>query len=235
MKTTLQITKTCVSLRALNLVTLAAMASLVVGTACATIAYDNSTGLPLQNWPDSLGLDFNVNAPTDVTALGDFDNGSIANLIGVDGSSGVTVQIYNRDTASPVGPSVTFTPTLFGTQINGDAFMTISTLVLPAGDYSIVAFNDENYNQGFYGGANGTSVMNSGGGLISFVGSGRYNYTGSGIAFPTVVDGGPVNRYDAGTFEFSAVPEPTTLIAGALLLLPFGASTLRILRRNRVA
>lgn len=29
------------------------------------------------------------------------------------------------------------------------------------------------------------------------------------------------------------VPEPTTVIAGALLLLPFGASTLRILRRNR--
>lgn len=28
------------------------------------------------------------------------------------------------------------------------------------------------------------------------------------------------------------VPEPTTLIAGALLLLPFGASTLRILRRK---
>lgn len=32
-----------------------------------------------------------------------------------------------------------------------------------------------------------------------------------------------------------AVPEPTTVLAGALLLLPFGASTLRILRRNRVA
>ena len=30
------------------------------------------------------------------------------------------------------------------------------------------------------------------------------------------------------------VPEPTTMIAGALLLLPFGASTLRILRRNRM-
>lgn len=30
------------------------------------------------------------------------------------------------------------------------------------------------------------------------------------------------------------VPEATTIIAGALLLLPFGASTLRILRRNRV-
>jgi hypothetical protein len=30
----------------------------------------------------------------------------------------------------------------------------------------------------------------------------------------------------------SDVPEPTTMIAGALLLLPFGASTLRILRRR---
>ena len=31
------------------------------------------------------------------------------------------------------------------------------------------------------------------------------------------------------------VPEPTTVIAGALLLLPFGASTIRILRRKRTA
>jgi len=33
----------------------------------------------------------------------------------------------------------------------------------------------------------------------------------------------------------SVVPEPSTMLAGALLLLPFGASTLRILRRNRTA
>jgi hypothetical protein len=32
--------------------------------------------------------------------------------------------------------------------------------------------------------------------------------------------------------RFSQVPEPTTMIAGALLLLPFGASTLRILRKR---
>jgi hypothetical protein len=31
----------------------------------------------------------------------------------------------------------------------------------------------------------------------------------------------------------AAVPEPTTMIAGALLLLPLGASTLRLLRKNR--
>jgi len=36
-----------------------------------------------------------------------------------------------------------------------------------------------------------------------------------------------------GEIHVSAVPEPTTMIAGALLLLPFGASTLRVLRRIR--
>jgi len=38
-----------------------------------------------------------------------------------------------------------------------------------------------------------------------------------------------------GDVTLTAVPEPTTMIAGALLLLPFGASTLRILRKNRTA
>jgi hypothetical protein len=37
------------------------------------------------------------------------------------------------------------------------------------------------------------------------------------------------------TQSFHQVPEPTTVIAGALLLLPFGVSTLRILRRTRTA
>jgi hypothetical protein len=35
--------------------------------------------------------------------------------------------------------------------------------------------------------------------------------------------------------QILAVPEPTTMVAGALLLLPFGASTLRLLRKNRTA
>jgi hypothetical protein len=33
----------------------------------------------------------------------------------------------------------------------------------------------------------------------------------------------------------TVVPEPTTMLAGALLLLPFGASTVRILRKSRAA
>jgi hypothetical protein len=34
------------------------------------------------------------------------------------------------------------------------------------------------------------------------------------------------------TFDVTPVPEPTTIIAGASMLLPFGASTLRILRKK---
>ncbi len=40
---------------------------------------------------------------------------------------------------------------------------------------------------------------------------------------------------NSGLGEFDVVPEPTTMIAGALLLLPFGASTLRILRNKQLA
>jgi hypothetical protein len=35
--------------------------------------------------------------------------------------------------------------------------------------------------------------------------------------------------------SLTAVPEPTTMIAGALLLLPFAGSTLRFIRKNRTA
>jgi hypothetical protein len=43
------------------------------------------------------------------------------------------------------------------------------------------------------------------------------------------------NDFALDNISLTAVPEPTTMIAGALLLLPFGASTVRILRRNRMA
>ena len=36
-------------------------------------------------------------------------------------------------------------------------------------------------------------------------------------------------------YNVTPVPEPATMVAGALLLLPFGASTLRMLRKNRSA
>jgi hypothetical protein len=48
---------------------------------------------------------------------------------------------------------------------------------------------------------------------------------------PAPADGLP----DDLTIGVSSVPEPTTMIAGVLLLLPFGASTLRMLSKSRKA
>ena len=39
----------------------------------------------------------------------------------------------------------------------------------------------------------------------------------------------------SGNIPMVQVPEPSNLVAGALLLLPFGAITLRLLRRGRRA
>ena len=49
--------------------------------------------------------------------------------------------------------------------------------------------------------------------------------------------GDPVqDSYQISNFSvYNAVPEPTTMIAGALLLLPFGASTIRYFRKSRTA
>ena len=43
----------------------------------------------------------------------------------------------------------------------------------------------------------------------------------------------PANESNVLAGAITMVPEPTTLIAGALLLLPFGASMIQVLRRKR--
>ena len=74
-----------------------------------------------------------------------------------------------------------------------------------------------------------------------------YNPAVDGAAFGESAPGvnlnlpfnGPQPASTQYTYEFvssgTPVPEPTTFIAGALLLLPFGASTLRMVRKKRAA
>jgi len=57
---------------------------------------------------------------------------------------------------------------------------------------------------------------------LEFAGFSANNYNGDDSAFIANV-------------SLTAVPEPATILSGVLMLLPFGASTLRILRRNRAA
>jgi hypothetical protein len=55
-------------------------------------------------------------------------------------------------------------------------------------------------------------------------------FNGSDAQHVTI--GGVTYNLNQDILAISVVPEPTTIVAGALLLLPFGASTLRILRKN---
>lgn len=146
------------------------------------IAYDNAAGITtgIQDWGGNLGLDFYVNQNITISALGAFDNGVIGNLAGSDGWTGVTVQMYQITswqpngqpgpggiaTGIPVGSPVTFSPTSAGQQINGDAFKADSVALTAGNYYSIVAFNDINYNS--QGGSNPDTTENSLGGAITF-------------------------------------------------------------------
>ena len=82
-------------------------------------------------------------------------------------------------------------------------------------------------------GANGTSYYNL---AVAAAAAASYaNVTDPSLGAYGVV---ALNLYNSdGTVaqdQLGVVPEPTTIIAAALLLLPFGASTIRSLRKNRV-
>ena len=193
----------------------------------STIAFDNAAAIsPVQGFGGELGLDFTVNSAITIDQLGAFDNGIVAKFAGADGHSGVTIQIYNiTSTPVAIGPSVTFTPTNAGTQINGDAFLSVSPFTLGVGRYTVVAVNDDNYNT--LGTANTTSTENTDGGLITFSGSSRYSVSTS--SFPAQPDGGP-GTVDAGTFSFgaAAAPEPSTFV-----LFGLGGALAFFARRRR--
>ncbi len=79
-------------------------------------------------------------------------------------------------------------------------------------------------------GKNDTTVFNDSLGAYGVIALNLFNG-----AYYTDVQNPSGQTYELNQDQLAIVPEPTTMIAGALLLLPFGASTLRILRRNRAA
>jgi hypothetical protein len=169
----------------------------------------------LQNWQGNLGMQFQVNSPLTVDALGAFDNGLTSELNGTTGN-GIQVGIFNSKGVL-VGSSVLFTTLSTVTQIAGDAFQFVTPFVLGLGNYSIVSLNDSNYNQGFAGGnTNSYQTLNSLGGAITFTGPSTYDSNNVTLELPLNIDGPPVDRYDAGTFAV-VTPLPSTwtmLIAG---------------------
>jgi hypothetical protein len=161
-------------------------------------------------------MDFQVNSPILVTSLGAFDNGTVSNLDGVSGN-GVTVAIFNVATGLQVGGSALFTRSGSYNQIGGDAFQDVTSFILGPGEYSIVSVNDRNFNAS--GSPNGFQTLDNLGGAITVNGPSRYD-SSTALGLPTIIDGPPANRYDAGTFMASAVPEPSTW---AMMILGFAA------------
>ncbi len=188
----------------------AGFGSVAFPSAGGTVAYRVLTGtVGNQDYGGTLGMDFVVNESVLVTELGCFDSGG--NGLG----SNITVQLYSRntngtptnfadDTPGSVLATTTFFTTSPGTLLEGNRYKPLAAPVtLAPGSYSIVAYGysaaelNRNSSAGW--------ETNSGGGKLTFVGGGRY---GSAGVFPTTVDGGPANRYAAGTFKFAGPNDP---------------------------
>jgi hypothetical protein len=157
------------------------------------IAYSTDNVAGNQNWGGNLGLDFDVNAPIIVTQLGTFNS----NQQGFGPNTTIIVNLWGRihngsfpddtdpDTAgdAPLATMI-FTIDDPGTIAGNYAFKPLdSPLTLDVGSYTIVAQgynnNDPNGNENIAGFFVNTD---DGGGLISFVGTGRYDPPPGGVA-----------------------------------------------------
>ncbi len=215
--------------------TLTIVALCAVSVHAGTAAYQVPEGKAgTQEFGGSLGMDFIVNTPIRVTSLGVFDD----NSDGVNLDLGArlwsrdingTPDDFSDDTAIAALADAMFSGADAGSLLGGSRFKAIAPLVLPPGDYTMGAWG---YGAGERNGNVGTgsvaSGLDDGGGAITFVGVSRFGDAAAPGSFPGSVDGGPVNRYDAGTFEYEIVPEPT-----AVGILGLSAFVLLILRRRR--
>jgi hypothetical protein len=202
-----------------------------------TIAYvvdTNTIGTQSLPNPYAIGMDFEVLSPIVVTRLGAFDSGGD----GLNASSTLTTQIFNRNNPTPqVAASAGFSPTDPGALIGGSRFKSLAEAVLLTnGSYCVVGYGyDGNNRNGNLGTGNAkTWTTDNGGGLIAFVGGGRYGPVAPG-AFPATVDLGPADRYAAGTFEFRPAPvfpaifsQPTNALAR-----PGGNATFTVIAAGR--
>ncbi len=179
-------------------------------TAIAYIVPTDTAGN--QDFGGALGHDFIVESPIIVRELGVFDDGS-------DGlTSDLFAELWSRDdngtpdnvdddVPGEVLAELVFSSADEGVLVNGSRFKSLAApLRLEPGAYTIIAHGygagESNGNQGS---VNLNTSTDNGGAALRFIGGGRWgNEPGE---WPTNIDGGPVDRYAAGTFTFTVIRE----------------------------
>jgi len=204
-----------------------AITSLAACPAGAIVAYNFGSATGNQIWNDTLGETFTVNSQITVTSLGAFDPsgfGAFTPEVAIY-SVPVVAGVLDMGAASLVSPVAIFSDGSY-TVSGNTASIGISPVTLGAGVYMIAAAGLPSIYNSY--GAPTVVGLNTAGGAITYGSLGQpgdyygANTTltggfGSLIADPYGV--GPVGRYGAGTFEFTAVPEAQTCaVAGVAML-----------------
>lgn len=175
-----------------------------------------------------VGLEFTVNSPITVTALGFYDSGSPGSITGP-----LTADLMTL--GGTVLASQTFS-NASGTLVNGGyLFNSITPVSLAAGNYFLMGYGPTSYDWEHNSHEGGNPDTFTGGGLVSFVQA----VWGGGSDVPGTV---PTNTFgptapdffSSANMEFSAaVPEPSTW---AMLLLGFaGIGYMAYRRKSKLA
>jgi len=172
----------------------------------AGVAYVNSSGLQgNQMFGGAIGNDFDAVRPLRITKLGAFDPGA-------DGlTRTITVRVYDRATEVEL-VKLEFTPEQPGNLMESSRFKDLpAPLVLPAGFQGAIIASGygEGEPDGNYSDAASTPLKTFTGGCLEFVGLSRWGEDPE--AFPAIIDGGPANRYAAGTFYFEPYSPPAEI------------------------
>lgn len=192
--------------RVLAFTALSLSLALSVPAGAASI-YNAGAGLSgNQTWGGTLGLDFRVNSPVQVTSLGAFDHGG-------DGILGHVKTTIFSSGGSVVAPIVDFSGAL---NPGGEAYIrqSVTPFTLNPGTYQLASWGygaaDPNYNT--YGANPGPISFDILGGSLTGLGT-RYSSPGDAGSLATLWDDG-VTRYGAGTFDAIATGGPPPIPVG---------------------